>query len=205
MWKRQELCDVTLVVQGRKFPAHRVILAANSPYFRAMFTSGLSESQQSSIELNDISSAILEPLLGYFYTSHVLLEAEQVQDLVQVVDMLQVDQLKEACVEYLLHHVTVTNCLTMLNFADIHNCEKLYEESQKLVTKQFKEISVSKEFKMLSSSQLFQLLSLDALSVSKEEVAFEAVISWVKHNPEKRKIHMRDLLGQVSMPRVSQV
>lgn len=32
------LTDITIEVEGRKFPAHKVILAAESSYFRAMFT-----------------------------------------------------------------------------------------------------------------------------------------------------------------------
>ena len=40
--KRGQLCDVVVKVGGRVFPAHRVVLAASSDYFGAMFSNGVS-------------------------------------------------------------------------------------------------------------------------------------------------------------------
>uniref|UniRef100_A0A8C8TV26 Kelch-like 7 n=1 Tax=Peromyscus maniculatus bairdii TaxID=230844 RepID=A0A8C8TV26_PERMB len=40
MRKQRTLCDVILMVQERKIPAHRVVLAAASHFFNLMFTSG---------------------------------------------------------------------------------------------------------------------------------------------------------------------
>lgn len=44
--KEGQFCDVTLLVDGKKFPVHRNVLAAFSPYFKAMFTNTLAESKQ---------------------------------------------------------------------------------------------------------------------------------------------------------------
>eukprot|EP00058_Branchiostoma_floridae_P011046 XP_002596534.1 hypothetical protein BRAFLDRAFT_96424 [Branchiostoma floridae] len=45
------LQDVVLEVEGQRFPCHRLVLSAASPYFRAMFTSDMAESRQKTVVL----------------------------------------------------------------------------------------------------------------------------------------------------------
>lgn len=47
--KNKELCDVVLLVGDHEIFAHRVVMAACSPYFRAMFTNELAESRQNEV------------------------------------------------------------------------------------------------------------------------------------------------------------
>ena len=47
--EREELCDVTIVVEGRAIKAHRAVLAATSQYFNAMFTRKMSERNQAKV------------------------------------------------------------------------------------------------------------------------------------------------------------
>ncbi len=42
---QESLCDVAICCGGEKIKAHKVILAAASQYFCAMFTNGMSESK----------------------------------------------------------------------------------------------------------------------------------------------------------------
>lgn len=63
----QTYCDVTFVVEGRTFPAHRCWVAAFSKPLCAMFNSGMRESQQSRITLEDTDAGAFELMLGFIY------------------------------------------------------------------------------------------------------------------------------------------
>lgn len=52
------LTDVILEVQQELFHAHKVILSAASPYFKAMFTGGLKESEMSRVKLQGVSVSV---------------------------------------------------------------------------------------------------------------------------------------------------
>ena len=67
------LADVTFAVDGQRFPAHRCVLAARSPYFTAFFASGQGMREEGSraaggeIVLEEVSACEFERLLEYLY------------------------------------------------------------------------------------------------------------------------------------------
>ena len=63
--ERDELCDVTIVVEGSAIKAHRAVLAASSQYFNAMFTRKMSERNQSAV------SPLLSYLIFNVYVKHL--------------------------------------------------------------------------------------------------------------------------------------
>ncbi|PNJ63126.1 KLHL2 isoform 10, partial [Pongo abelii] len=48
------LCDVTIVAEDMEISAHRVVLAACSPYFHAMFTGEMSESRAKRVRIKEV-------------------------------------------------------------------------------------------------------------------------------------------------------
>ena len=57
------------------------MLAAASPYFRAMFTGEMTESKQSEVTMKDVDDVAVELLVDFMYTSKITVEENNVQTL----------------------------------------------------------------------------------------------------------------------------
>jgi speckle-type POZ protein len=63
--------DVSFIVDGENFPAHRAVLAARSPVFKAMLFGSMAEAAMSSITLHDIAPATFKAMLCFIYTDEL--------------------------------------------------------------------------------------------------------------------------------------
>ena len=101
--EQSEFIDVGLKVGEEVSSAHRIVLAASSDYFHAMFAHGMKESSQEVIELKDesISTAALKIVLDSIYSGDVLVNDETVFDVLVAADHLQVRSVVQQCCEYL--------------------------------------------------------------------------------------------------------
>ena len=103
--------DVTINVDGKEFNLHRLVLSAQSSFFRSMFTSNLKESHNRCIELKDVSAKVFQLLVDYIYHGTIKLMVEDLQDTYEMSDMYQLTALFEECSRFLSRTVEVKNCL----------------------------------------------------------------------------------------------
>ena len=99
-----EFVDVCLKVGEAEFAAHRIVLAANSDYFHAMFSHGMKESNQEVIELKDenISAAAMKIVMDSIYSGEINVNDENVFEVLTAADHLQVASVVEQCCKYLI-------------------------------------------------------------------------------------------------------
>lgn len=64
------LCDAVIEVGSNHYPVHRAVLAAISPYFKALFTNGMLESNLSKVALPGISSEVCNEVFWYEIKCH---------------------------------------------------------------------------------------------------------------------------------------
>lgn len=92
------------------------------------------------------------------------------------------------------------NCLAAVRFADSFSIASLAKKSQQLVLGSFAEVSRHEQFLELDAEGLGEYLSSEQLAVPREEVVFEAVMHWVRHDVAARKGALKDLLEKVRLP-----
>ncbi|CAN6323348.1 unnamed protein product [Urochloa humidicola] len=120
-----EAADVAFEVDGRNFMAHRCVLAARSPVFRA-------ELAAARIVIEDMEAQDFEALLRYMYTD-TLPEMEQgevaamLPDLVAAANRYGMERLRLLCEERLRDFVDASSVAVMLAFAGEHHCHGLKE------------------------------------------------------------------------------
>ncbi|EDO46542.1 predicted protein [Nematostella vectensis] len=197
------LCDVVLKAGSIEIPAHRVVLASSSPYFFAMFTGELSESRQTVVTLKEIDSLALELLIEFVYIAEIEVTEDNVQVLLPAANLLQLNEVRDACCDFLKAQLHPSNCLGIRAFADMHSCPDLLRTGHIFAEQHFSEVVQGDEFLGLPFMQVAELISSDQLTVPSEEKVFEAVVRWVGHDPEHRHECLALLMEHVRLPLLS--
>ena len=197
------LCDVTLEVEESSLQVHRLVLAAASPFFRAMFGAGMQESMSRVVKLRGVHSAAIKSLVEYTYTSQLILSPGDTSDLLVASDMLQFAEVKQACCDYLQCRMDATNCLDMLSLAETHNCRKLQRAAQLCRDLHFPAVTKLPAFLQLPLEKVEAYLSSNYLAVDGEWEVIEAALSWLRHDVDQRLPHLSSMLGLVRLPLLS--
>ena len=202
-----EFIDVGLKVSEEVFSAHRIVLAASSNYFHAMFASGMKESNQKVIELKDegISAAALKIVLDSIYSGDLQVNNENVFEVLIAADHLQVTRIVPQCCNYLqsefveLRFDVQTYC-KICTIAERHGLKDLKEATQYKMSSVYKEICESEEFlSHVDADQYTRLLSRDDLSAPSETFVFKSVMLWIKHKNEERISFAAKVIGAVRL------
>ncbi|XP_063964243.1 kelch repeat and BTB domain-containing protein 8-like isoform X1 [Lytechinus pictus] len=199
------LTDVSLKVNADTFPCHRSVLAACSPYFKAMFTGGMSESRQETVALQDVEPLSLRLLLDFLYTGNIILDDQNVQDVFVTANLLQVVPLIHFCAEYLEKSLSIANCIGMYCLATAYSCVSLLETSWEYINYNFILVSKQEEFLNAPSNVVLSIASSRMLNVRSEGDVFEAMFQWYKKDPTSKVCTAQQILKHVNVKFLSRM
>lgn len=199
----EQLFDVVLIVEGQRLPAHRVVLASCSDYFRAMFTDDLLESQLDEIRLNGVTALGMKKLIDFAYSSKIVIDTESVEDVLNAANHIQLLPVVDACVNYLKSNICLANCVDIASLAELFTLDDLRTFAYQFMSTNFQSLSVCSEFMKLSSDQLQCLLQSNLPIDCSECDVLMAVIGWCSYHHGFSVSQLLPFLSHINVHNIS--
>uniref|UniRef100_A0A7E4V329 BTB domain-containing protein n=1 Tax=Panagrellus redivivus TaxID=6233 RepID=A0A7E4V329_PANRE len=181
----EALSDVTIVIEGAKLPAHRVILAQRCDYFRAMFEVGMIESTSKCIEIRETPLNGFKLILKWIYTGRFKFTSiDDAFEVLRLANMYQITELVNKSIHYLKRNISVDVVCMILNESIFLSQDKLTNFILDFVNSKSCELVKHKGFENLSTDALHLILTNRVLAAFDNDI-FHAVVGWMKANPTK--------------------
>ncbi|XP_065205299.1 speckle-type POZ protein B-like isoform X10 [Planococcus citri] len=152
MFEKQELTDVVLSVNGKDFSAHKVVLAAHSPVFHAMFKHNTKENQLNRVDIEDVDEQVVGEMLKYIYTGKCANLETLAGELLAAADKYDLYRLKTMCGKTLLDGLSIENAASVLALADMHGVKELKTEVIKFIVSKPTEVLATEGWKSIRSN-----------------------------------------------------
>ncbi|XP_060947402.1 BTB/POZ domain-containing protein 9 [Limanda limanda] len=197
----EEYSDVTFLVEEKRFPAHRVILAARCHYFRALLYGGMKESQpQAEVCLEETRAEAFSMLLNYLYTGRASLSSareEVVLDFLGLAHRYGLQPLEDSTSEFLRTVLHTNNVCLVFDVASLYSLSALSAACCAYMDRHAPEVLSSDGFLMLSKMALLTVVSRDSFAASEKEI-FLALSRWSRHHGEGADSH--EVMSAVRLP-----
>ncbi|XP_053262000.1 ankyrin repeat and BTB/POZ domain-containing protein 3 isoform X1 [Podarcis raffonei] len=115
----KEMSDVTFLVEGRPFYAHRVLLFTASPRFKALLSSKPA-SDSTCIEISYVKYPIFQLIMQYLYyggAESLLIKNNEIMELLSAAKFFQLEALQRHCEIICAKSINTENCVDIYNHA----------------------------------------------------------------------------------------
>ena len=178
LWSEGLLCDATVIVEGRHFAAHRLVLAASSAYMKCAFSTGMSESSSATITLDELGATVFEACLEWMYKGCATLDEELLPDLLQAASRLQMVPLLAEVEQLVVGRICAASAVSTWMLGDALTRPALVDAARGAVMKSFAEASATPDFLRIPAVWLESLLADDKLEVKQEEDVYASLKAW---------------------------
>lgn len=157
--------------------AHKILLAAGSDVFRAIFYGKLKEAGE--IHMTDVSDAAFKEFLQYFYKNKLKLSAENIVEVMYLGQKYNVPKCVEDCADILKRTLNDENIFTGLLMAILYDQTELLKVCEKHIISYTDAVFKTTGFLECDRNVLQHILNMELFSCSEVNV-FDACMDWVK-------------------------
>mmetsp|Transcript_18305 Transcript_18305/g.42747 ORF Transcript_18305/g.42747 Transcript_18305/m.42747 type:complete len:460 (+) Transcript_18305:82-1461(+) len=168
--------DLVLLCEQQRFEADRVVLAARSAFFGAMFANRqFRESEQQEVELKGFSARSLSSSLRFIYTDEPpdLRSREEAEEMLATACKLGINGLLRGCSDYLRDTwLTTASAVGLVRLADAHGATSLRADALAVLASNFDEVKTSPEWEDLLQTGMNPTLIQDTLQAVQDASIF---------------------------------
>ena len=195
--RRQQFCDIQVFKDDACFSAHRVILAASSPYLLSRLSSVTEKPGRITLTDPRLTVGALEMLIDFMYTSMLRIKENTVEALCYASRLLKLSRIEKACCKFIMNNLSVHNCFRYLKYAEENDYPQIRSKCLEHAAGSFVETSCTPGFLDISCDHLKSIIQNPNLNASSQEVVLESVLLWVNQEPSTRQNDLYPLLHSV--------
>jgi len=173
LWENRQFCDLTLVLEGHEVTAHRALLWVRCPYFRSMFSSGMTETKKDRIQIEGVPLKYFMFLLEFIYTSYCgplsimgdcnEEELETIKSILVLANEFMLEDLVTLCENKLIDVMTCSNVVSLLELASFYYASTLRQACINFISNNYDIVSKTMEFEDLPPDTKEEVKRLKAL------------------------------------------
>ncbi|CAG5123905.1 unnamed protein product [Candidula unifasciata] len=195
-----EFSDVQIKVDNYEFRCHRVVLAACSGFFKAVFTSGMKEDLERKVILQEISRETFADVLECMYAGRNVINDTNVFDIWHAANQLQILFLLHECEVFLKQKINPENCLAIYQHGKLLDSKEMVQFSWSYIVDNFESIRRSEELMMLTKEEMEAFIASPDLKTISEDHVLETVLSWVDYKPTELFDETNELVYKCDTP-----
>lgn len=118
LYLNEQLCDLSFNCGGKLFPAHRIILASSNTFLSGLILSGMKESAQTVIDIDEDPN-LFKYILDYIYGIRIDIRSENIIPLLGLSNRFSMIGLRNKLGDILINNLSIANCCSIFAAAGI--------------------------------------------------------------------------------------
>ncbi|XP_041361514.1 kelch-like protein 5 [Gigantopelta aegis] len=177
------LTDIQIICKDGTTTGSRIVLAAMSSYFRAMFSSDMAESQTGVLNLPTVSLPVLQDVIKMCLCANNLVSESNCVEILDAAEMMQLNHIKELCNIFLKESLVLTteNCLNWWRLSKLYNFHDLSNRAFSYLADEFPDFVETENVVYLSKEELMEIISKEEMKC-KEDIILKGAMKWIEYN-----------------------
>ena len=211
LFNNELMSDFIIIVNEKRIPVHKLILASRSAVFYAMFYGQMAHNS-AELKLNDCDDAdIFLEFLRYFYTDDCTLSMDNVFHILNVSKKYLLPSLTKKCSDFLRRNINIENALNALTQSLFFEEKKVVDKCLEIIGSNAVQIVAQRAFLELDKATLMEILKFDDLVIPEIDL-FRATEKWSIHKliedgceicPEAKREVLGDAVYLLRFPTMS--